>query len=258
MKRSLILAGVLAALAAGPVFASHIPVFPQGLLELDGRLAAILTTRHFDPLLELQGRLEDANHQFRYRALTAGSYLRLHRNLKVGAFYRLQAGARHDDDWIAVSTGTGWAWRDTRSRLEQVLILDVSPRFLLDFLPGRNWVLMLKGRYQFNTFNLHHSILAQPTLTYFLMHEREPLLNFSLSYGLYFPLNFGSTLIYEHSPYAQLLYHLTRTVKLELTGAYRTVLWSTSRDVRVNTGATYTLPQHTFVLGLGVLLTFSP
>jgi hypothetical protein len=65
-------------------------------------------------------------------------------------------------------------------------------------------------------------------------------------------LNFGETFLYEHEPYLSVLYHLNRNVKLELTGAYRTVIWSTSDDSWTN-GDTYAVPNRSFVVGFGVL-----
>ena len=152
--------------------------------------------------------------------------------------------------------GGGWEWIDSRNRTEQVLILDISPRFLLGFLPGRNWVLAVKNRYRYNTFNDQHSLLVRPGLTYFLLRSREPLLNVSLNYGLYIPLNFGETFLYEHGPYLSVLYHLNRSIKLELTGTFKTVIWSTSADSLANWD-TYAVPNRSLVLGFGVLFPLS-
>ena len=150
-------------------------------------------------------------------------------NLKVGALARLQAGVRHDDD--VMPTGRpddGSAGTDTSQRLEGVLMLDVSPRFQLGFLPRANWVLMLKGRYLYNTWNGQMSIMARPELTWFWIRDRDPFLNVSLSYEMYFPLNFGSTPVYQSYPYLTVLWHATPEVGIELAGAYKTTVWSTS------------------------------
>lgn len=42
-------------------------------------------------------------------------------------------------------------------------------------------------------------------MTYFVLVERQPLLNVSFNYSIHFPLNFGSTTVYEHWPYLNLL-----------------------------------------------------
>jgi hypothetical protein len=236
------------------VYAIHEPVAPDGVVEFRFRSAVLMNLERFDPLLELQGWLEDEEHELRYRALTLGSYYRPHDNVKVGLFYRLQQGARHDDDWVAV--GSDWEWKDTRHRTEHVLIADVSPRFGLEFLPGGNWVFMLKSRYLFNTFNGQHTVLLRPGMTYFLLIDREPLLNVSLNYNIYFPLNFGNTTVYKHWPYLNVLFHLTQVVKLEATAAYKTVVWSTSQEVKDSDEPGYEVDYRAFVLGLGLLFQF--
>ncbi|UCF98884.1 MAG: hypothetical protein JSV89_04925 [Spirochaetaceae bacterium] len=251
--RGLLIPAILALVVTVGVVADHIPATPSGVVEFEGRTSLLLDFGRFDPLVELEGRLEDANTEFRYRSLTAGAYLRLHKNLKAGAFYRIQQGARHDDDWIEPTLDI-WEWVDSRSRTEQVLILDASPRFQLEFLPGRNWVFAVKNRYQYNTYNDQHSLMVRPGLTYFLLRNRDPLFNFSFNYGLYIPLNFGETLFYEHEPYLSVLYHLNRNVKLELTGAYKTVIWSSSADSPPDT---YAVSYRAFVVGFGVLFPVS-
>ena len=231
--------------------ADHIPVPPKGVLEFQGRTAALFKIGAVQPFVELRGKIEDAAHELRYHGLTLGSYFRILDNLKLGAFYRLQAGERHDDDWIF--TDPGWKWSDTRSRYEHLLMLDASPRFLLDFLPGKNWVFMLKTRYMFNITNSQHSILLRPGLTYFLLLDREPVFNFAFNYYMYFSLNFGNTAVYKHWPQLNVLYHVSPLLKLELSGAYKTVFWSTSKDVEEIEGDDYTEAFRSFVLGFGIL-----
>jgi hypothetical protein len=252
--RFLFVASLLLAVSAAMAPAEHIPT-NTGVIELESRTSLLMDVGRFDPLIELEGRFEETNLEFRYRSLTAGTYVRILKNLKAGAFYRIQQGARHDDDWIEPTVGV-WEWVDSRTRAEQVLILDLSPRFLFDFLPGQNWVFAVKNRYLYNTYNGQQSILVRPGLTYFLMRSREPVLNLSFNYGFYIPLNFGDTFLYEHTPYLSALYHLNRNVKLELTAAYRTVIWSTSEDSLAN-GDTYAVPDRSFVVGFGLLFPVS-
>lgn len=255
MRKRILVISVIVILATGlQAFGDHIPS-QGGMFEFEGRTSLLLDLGRFDPLIELDGRLEDTELEFRYRSLTAGAYLRLHKNLKVGAFYRVQQGVRHDDDWIE-PTVDWWEWVDSTNRSEQVLIADVSPRFLFDFLPGENWVFAVKNRYHYNTYNGQHSLMVRPGLTYYLLRNRDPLLNLSFNYGFYIPLNFGDTFLYEHEPYLSVLYHLNRNIKLELTTAFKTVIWSTSDDSWAN-GDTYAVPNRSFVVGLGVLFPVS-
>lgn len=253
--RVLLIAAIVMVVAAVLAPADHIPVASGGFFEFESRTSLLIDLGRFDPLVELEGRFEDTNLEFRYRSLTAGAYIRILKNLKAGAFYRIQQGVRHDDDWIEPSLDV-WEWVDSRNRTEQLLVLDITPRFLFDFMPGRNWVFAVKNRYRYNAFNGQHSLLVRPGLTYYLLRSREPVLNLALSYGLYIPLNFGETFLYQHEPYLSVLYHLNRNVKLELTGAYKTVIWSTSDDSWAN-GDAYAVPNRSLVVGFGVLFPLS-
>jgi len=137
-------------------------------------------------------------------------------------------------------------------------MLDVSPRFQLGFLPGANWVLMLKGRYLYNAWNGQMSIMARPELTWFWIKDRDPFLNISLSYEMYFPLNFGTTLIYQSYPYLSLLYHATPELGIELAGAYKTTVWSTSTSWATAAGGSwgsYSTPITSWEFSLGVVYT---
>ena len=49
-----------------------------------------------------------------------------------------------------------------------------------------------------------------------------------------------------------MLYHLNRSIKLELTEAYKTVTWSSSEDSLAN-GDTYAVNYRAFVFGFGLL-----
>ena len=235
--------GLAALFAAAAASAQHVPAFTQGLVDLQARTQLIATLDSLDLLAEGLGQLNDADLHFGYRSLTLGAYYRVLPNLKLGAFYRLQAGARHDDDVTASTVTQGWSWADTTGRLENVFMADASPRFLLPFLPGRDWVLMVKSRFLYNTFNDQASIMARPELTYFWIVDRVPILNASLSYEMYFPLNFGTTLIYEGYPYLTVLWHATPEVGIELSGAYKTTVWSTSREPGLAAGMGHALQR---------------
>ena len=136
-------------------------------------------------------------------------------------------------------------------------MIDASPRFLLGFLPGENWVFMLKTRFAYNTFNSQMSILARPELTYFLIVDRVPVLNATLSYEMYFPLNFGSTLLYQHYPYLAVLWHATPEVGIELGGAYKTTAWSASAEELALHGEQYTVHAKSWVVSLGAVITLT-
>ena len=66
-----------------------------------------------------------------------GAYYRLFQNHKVGAFYGRATLFAMTQDWASVN-GT-WAWNNTNSRGEDLIIGDVTPLTALEF-PGKNWV----------------------------------------------------------------------------------------------------------------------
>ncbi len=157
-------------------------------------------------------------------SLTTGGYYRIHKNLKAGVFHTLQQGVLHDEDW-EVSDGE-WSWADISGRYEQVLTADLTPRFLLPGIPGRNWVFALKNRYGYNFYNEQQTYLLQPGLTWFLMKNRSPLISANGSYGFYFPLNFSESILYKQGPWVSIIYHMNPTLKLELRGSYLRTNWT--------------------------------
>jgi hypothetical protein len=237
---------------ATPVAAEHVPPTPDGFAEFEAVSRLFLRAEDWDPMIELVGRFEGEDAEFRYRALTAGTYYRIHQNVKVGGFYRLQFGARHDDDWVLRDDGE-WEWQDTTGRAEHVLLADVTPRFLLEFLPGENWVFGVKNRYAFNAFNSHQTLLVRPQLTYFWLKNRRPILNVTAAYGLYGALNFSDELLYRHSPYLDAIIHLGDVTKLNMGVARKTVHWATSEDVEEGWDDGYSIDQTAWLFTAGVI-----
>lgn len=216
---------------------------PEGFVELEMLSRLFLDVEEWDPMAELVGRFEGEDFEFGYRALTLGTYYRLHENVKAGAFYRIQQGARHDEDW-GVRYDGDLRREGTTDRTEQVLIADVTPRFLFDFLPGEDWVFAVKNRYHFNTYNTNQSLLVRPQLTYFWIEDREPVLNVTGAYGVYLALNFSDQLVYEHAPYLDAIYHLSDVTKLNAGVAWKTVHYA---------GDGFSADQSTWLLRAGVI-----
>jgi len=225
---------VVTLIASATVFASHHlpdeadPVLPESAFEIHTHGRLFYSNGDLSGMLEYAGRFEDADRVFRYQSVTLGGYYRLLPNLKAGALYRLQFNARHDDDWI--EEGTTWLWAETSGRAEHVAIIDLTPRFLLNFLPGQNWVLSSKFRYEFNITNAQQSLLARPGLTYFQVRDREPVLNISAQYATYLSLNFGAVPWYRHGPYLNVLYHLSPNIQLDVSASRQWIYWSESEQ----------------------------
>jgi hypothetical protein len=255
MKRRLLLTAFV--LAAGLAAAQHVPIFPQGEIDAQSRLQLVANLGAMDLLAEGLGQYSFLESALGYRSLTVGAYFRALPNLKLGAFYRVQAAARHNDDVTAILVGSpDWQWADTSGRLESVLMLDASPRFLLPFLPGENWVLMTKTRLIYNaSYQNETSLLIRPELTYFWIVDRVPLLNASLSYDRYFALNFGEAPLYQSYPYLTLLWHATPELGIELGGGYKATTWSTSASWADAAWSSYAIPVRSWVASLGIVYT---
>lgn len=240
---------IMVLVSAAAVRGEHVP--EAGGLDLDFRTRAAVAADigDWNPYLDLEGRFEGEDNQFRYRSVTAGAYRRVHRNVKVGAFYRLQAGVRHDDDWLDLGGGF-WEWDDTGDRYEHLLMADVTPRLLL----GRSGVAAAKLRYEYNLSNGLQVLLLRPGYTWFHVVDRQPRWNLGVNYALYFSLNFGDSLLYEHGPYLSWLYHLSDLLKLEVRGDYHTTIWSPGED-SIAAGDSYLVKDRRILLGLGFLLT---
>ena len=103
------------------VSAGQIPESGNLGIDYQGRLTVIADMKNSDPYLEVLGRFDSEASRMGYRHIMVGSYYRIHRNLKLGAFYLLQSGVLHDDDWLFLNPG--WNWDDTKNRLENNLIL---------------------------------------------------------------------------------------------------------------------------------------
>lgn len=188
-----------------------------------------------------------------YKEATLGSYARVERRLKLGAFYRLQYGARHDDDWKFDGPGH-WSWRDTASRPESVLVLDATPRAELPFLPGGGWVGSLKTRWEHDFFNRQNSLVLAPELAWNWLDGLTPRGTAFLRYETWLPMNFGETSVYERWWYAAVLWHARPWLSLGPELALRDETWSTSDEFRQrNPGADYRVLHRSWVSGLTVV-----
>jgi hypothetical protein len=257
LKAALVLIALLSLAAGAAGGQAQVPAFGQGDVELQARTQLVANAGPWDILAELLGRTQDTEAPLHaYESVTVGGYYRVIPNLKVGALARLQAGARHDDDVMPDAAGpTQFTWNSSANRLEGVLMLDVSPRFQLGFLPGSTWVLMIKGRYLYNTWNGQMSIMARPELTWFWIDGRDPFINVSLSCEMYFPLNFGSTLVYQGYPYLTVLWHATPEVGVELAAAYKRTVWSSSSAWLAAGRDPYSIAVSSLNFSLGVVYT---
>ena len=89
-------------------------------VDLEGRIAMMATAGKWNPYIEVRGVYHGSEGAFRYNSYTVGTYYRPAPWLKVGAFYRLQGGARHLEDWI-VALPDDHSWNDVTGRYESLI-----------------------------------------------------------------------------------------------------------------------------------------
>lgn len=212
-------------------FAAPAPSVSKGRLpEYEASARVIGRTWKLEPLADLTERWQFAG-QRPYRALMLGTYGRLHPNLKLGLFYRVQHGARHDDDWINDGAGN-WFWRPTTNRPENVIIVDASPRMSL----GGSFTGALRVRYEHNFFNGQRTLKLEPEVAWFWLDGLSPKATIFARHGTYIPLNFGTRSVYERWWYLAGLWHPSKSVSVGPSVALRDVVWSTSSDYRAASG----------------------
>jgi len=119
--------------------------------------------------------------------------------------------------------------------MESMLTADITPRFIIPFMPGDNWVFSIKNRYTYNLYNGQQSYFLLPGVSWFYLKNRAPLWNIFAGYGLYFPLNYSDSIVYKQGPWISGIHHLSSQWKLELRGQYILTNWTvvsiSARDI---------------------------
>jgi hypothetical protein len=236
------------ALGAAASFAAPVePSAPRARLpEYEASARVIGRSGPFEPLADLTERWQFAG-QRPYRAMTLGSYGRVHRNLKL---YLVQTGARHDDDWTTDNAGS-WFWRPTTNRPENIVILDATPRASL----GGHFTGALKVRYEHNFFNGQRTLKLEPEVAWFWLDGLAPKATIFLRHGTYIPLNFGTRSYYERWWYLAGLWHPSPSLSLGPSVALRDTVWSTSSAYRDLTGGvSYRVLYRAVVYGFTLVL----
>lgn len=245
------------ALLAPPARAGHAPEEPPRgrTLEYEGDLRVFLPRGRFNGMAELEAGLDrypDRDLVQRRRALTLGTYYRLHRNLKAGGFYRVQQGALHDEDWVRADAPGVWRWRDTRRRAEHGAIGDLTAR---SFVPraGERLVAELKTRWLVDGFNGQHMLKLRPGLALLC----GPRVSLYLRHEWYFPLNYGTRTVYETWAYAGAVARASESVELGVSAALRDRFWGAPRAWReAFPGQDYELRARSLVLGAQAIVRF--
>lgn len=239
---------LLLAVLSSPALAAPVPQPPRGrALEYEAAQRAFIMRGRVQPELEL---LERWQYEGRgpQRSLMLGSYARVEKRLKLGAFWRVQQGTRVDDDWIRAPDGS-WGWRDSSRRTEHVLVLDATPRVELGFLPGR-WVGSLKARFERNYTDGRNLLVLEPELAWFWMDGLRPRATVFLRHGADLGLNFGDKTVWRRWWYAAGLWHARPWLAAGPQVALRDEVWSASSEFRSRTGGdSYRVLYRSVVVG---------
>jgi hypothetical protein len=237
--------------AANPARADNVPQDVPRAVDPEITVRAFARAGKISILGELAGGWQSDSRSS--RSLLAGAYAQPWPNLKLGAFYGLQYGQRHDEDWVKTDV---WHWQDVSGRGEHLLVLDASPRAELSFLPGENWVGELKTRFAFNFTQGQQTLRLRPGLTYFWLRDGQAFLNFFAQYEIYLPVNYGTRTIYETWAYLGALYHLSSRVQVGGYGALKTQVWGNTPAFTATTGRTFLVEADSTVVGLLAVFQF--
>lgn len=219
--------------------------------ETEARLRYLQPVKSFTLFGEAQ--LAEQSDDRKYKSIMIGSYYRFHNNFRAGLFYQRQYGFRHDHDWFKDPTTLVWQWRDTNTRGEDLAVLDISPKFVLPF-GKETWTFEFKTRYEYNFFNSDRSLRLRPNLTYFYLHDDEPLASFFLQAEQVLGLNYGTHSINERWLYLGGLYHYSPSLQFGAFAAQKWQQWSSTPEYTAITGKTYTVDADSDVLGITLIL----
>lgn len=188
-------------------------------------------------LTEIENRSEGLD--LDYKHLRYGLKYRVHENIKIGVYLKHAVGLRHDNDWVK-NTGTGkWGWTDSSSRVENLLMTEVTSRLLLDNYLLKNFMAEFRVQYNYNfNFNLH-MLKIRPSLTYFLTKNGKAFMNLYINNEFYMALNFHESSIYQQWLYLGAQYHYSKKLKLGGFLARMVGTWTSSDDFIDRTGESY-------------------
>lgn len=242
---SILLAGAASAAPPEPASSRGYPA------EYEAALRAFGKSGRWEPMGELVGHLRFEGRQ-PGRDLSLGSYYRAAGPLKVGAFLRLQSGARHDDDWEKNARGV-WEWMDAGDRTEPVLVLDATPRAALE---SAGLLGALKSRFEANLFNGEKALRLEPELSWFWMQGLSPKAHFALRYEAVLALNFGSRALREQWVYLSALRHGPGALVIGPHVALGEQVFEASRAFRAAGGASYRAKWKALRLGFDAVWRF--
>lgn len=255
MKISVLFFSLLLGLVSAPAFgwSPSSPTFPALGLVPQADIRLFINAQRFSFLFETTGRA--GTDGVKSVLGTIGSYFQPWDFLRVGLFYRKQWGTRQDADWVWSDTANNWVWTNVNGRSDDILIADVTPRALIPYLPGKDWVGELRTRYEYSTLARSHTLLLRPGVRYFLLDDGNPTWQFYGTFEARLGLNYGRSLLNETSTYLGALHFFSRWFQAGLYTGLWSQNWSSTSFYTANTtpASTYLVTQLSWFVGLNAV-----
>lgn len=227
--------------------AGNVPDNTPNSTDLETRARVFYAFDSWSLFSEIQATGQSENRK--YRSIMLGPYYRWFDHLRTGIFFQRQYGFRHNDDWFKEPQTAIWQWRNTNTRAEDLLVLDVSPKVQLDFLPGEHWTFEFKTRLSHNFFNQEKLLRLRPNLSYFWIRSDVPFLSIFLQAEFVVPL-LDLKSPNERWAYLGTLYHLSQAIQLGCYAALKWEGWRNTSAYTALTGKTYEVEANSTVIGL--------
>ncbi len=231
-------------------WADQVPVMSQRNIEPATELRVFAKRGDTTYVAELKVQQES---ELISKSFRLGGSRRIFSHLKIGAYYLLQNGVLHNEDWVQ-NPDQNWGWRDTSSRVEHALMVEVTPQTVLP--SDENWIAECKTRIVFNAFNQQWTLKVRPGVSYLWTKQDRPFLSFFSQLEFYLPLNYGKSIIYETWLYFGALYYYSTTFQLGGYGAWKTVKWESPKIFDVITSQSFEVHDNSPVLGFVAIWNF--
>ncbi len=184
-----------------------------------------------------------------YNQALLGSYYRLTKRFRMGAFVQVEQGLRWDKDWVK---GAKWGWQDINSRWDYSSVLDAT---YTDQFAG-NFLWEMKTRLYYYHSREALQLRLRPGLRYFILKFGRPQWQFFTEVEAYMPLNYGENWIYEYWLYAGSLYQVTPKFSLGPVISFRERWFHAYDDFQKKSGQSFKTNFESTYLGLNALYNF--
>lgn len=244
LKISMIKFFILFFLFSLSLYAQRIPKSEYGI-ETGIDLRLIKKHKRFILLAESRNREELKGTD--YHQVLLGSYYRLTKRFRMGAFLQVEQGLRWDEDWK--KRNGNWQWQNIESRWDYASVLDATyaDRLTPEFL----WEMKSRAYYFHSRDKLQLRI--RPGLRYFVMKHGKPLWQIYSEVEGYLPLNYGDNFLYEYWVYVGALYQWNDHFALGPVLSFRERWFHEYDDFKDRTGESFRQKFQSTYLGVSAV-----